>query len=67
MPTTSNNKTPKTVAKPIAVKQVTVTASRKPPVTSPNVVGTSDAYKARVDSTNKANIAANAIKRKARL
>ena len=45
-------------AKPVAVKQVSVFGNRK--------IGTSSEYKARVDSTNRANLANDARMRKQR-
>jgi len=48
-----------TITKPIAVPQVTVVGSR------PNKVGISQDYRNRVDSTSRANIAADVARRKA--
>jgi len=59
----------KNTAKPINLKQVTVTATRGTKATAPvvkNNVGTTDAYKARTDSTSKANLMADANLRAAR-
>ena len=49
------------------VKEVTVYAKKNPtPSNNSNAVGTSDDYKARIDSTNKANQAADAASRASR-